>query len=259
MTMALPVAMITGAGSGIGQATAELLAAAGYRLVLFDRDEKAVSDTCRVLPADAQAIAVTGDVSCEEDVRAMVRQVTERFGRLDAVVANAGINGVWAPIEDLKPSEWDEAIGINLRGTYLTLHNAVPLLKSAGGGAIVIVSSINGVRTFTNPGATAYSASKAAQVAMAKQLALELGKYRIRVNAVCPGAIDTNIVASSEIRNREAAEVPVIWPQGSIPLTDGEPGRATDVAKVIRFLLSTDASHITGSPVFVDGGQGLLR
>jgi NAD(P)-dependent dehydrogenase (short-subunit alcohol dehydrogenase family) len=178
---------------------------------------------------------------------------------LDAVVANAGINGVWAPIEDLSPCEWDETIRINLRGTFLTLHKAVPLLKSAGGGAIVIVSSINGVRTFTNPGATAYSATKAAQVAMAQQLALELGKHHIRANVVCPGAVDTNIVAGSEIRKRAETEVPVIWPQGSIPLTDGRPGQAIDVARVIRFLLSAAASHMTGSPVFVDGGQGLLR
>jgi len=94
---------------------------------------------------------------------------------------------------------------------------------------------------------------------MAQQLALELGKHRIRVNVVCPGAIDTNIVAGSEIRNRAETEVPVVWPQGSIPLTDGKPGQAIDVAKVIRFLLSAEASHMTGSPVFVDGGQGLLR
>lgn len=254
-----PVTMITGAGSGIGRATAELLGAMGHRLVLFDRDEHALSEALGALSADVRAIAIAGDVSDEIDVGEMVHRTKNHFGRLDAVVANAGINGVWAPVENLSPSEWDEAIRINLRGTFLTLHKTVPLLKSAGGGAIVIVSSINGVRTFTNPGATAYSASKAAQVAMAQQLALELGKHRIRVNVVCPGAVDTNIVAGSEIRNRAETEVPVIWPQGSIPLTDGKPGQATDIAKVIRFLLSPESSHMTGSPVFVDGGQGLLR
>jgi len=257
--MGAPVSMITGAGSGIGRATAELLAATGHRLVLFDRDEDSLSETRKALVADAEAIAISGDVSDESDVGEMVQRTQDYFGRLDAVVANAGINGVWAPIEDLMSSEWDETIRINLRGTYLTLHKAVPLLKRAGGGAIVIVSSTNGVRTFTSPGASAYSATKAAQVAMAQQLALELGKHRIRVNVVCPGAIDTNIVTGSEIRNRAETEVPVIWPQGSIPLTDGKPGQAIDVAKVIRFLLSAEAFHMTGSPVFVDGGQGLLR
>lgn len=257
--MRAPVTIITGAASGIGRATAELLASTGHRLVLFDRDENALSETRDALVADAEAIAISGDVSDEADVGEMVHKAKVHFGRLDAVVANAGINGVWAPIEELGPREWDETIRVNLRGTFLTLHKAVPLLKSAGGGAIVIVSSINGVRTFTNPGATAYSATKAAQVAMAQQLALELGKHRIRVNVVCPGAVETNIVASSEIRNRAETEVPVTWPQGSIPLTDGKPGEAIDVAKVIRFLLSAEASHMTGSPVFVDGGQGLLR
>jgi NAD(P)-dependent dehydrogenase (short-subunit alcohol dehydrogenase family) len=227
--------------------------------VLFDRDENALSETREALVAGAEVIAIAGDVSDEADVGEIIQKTKAQFGRLDAVVANAGINGVWAPIEDLGPSEWDETIRINLRGTFLTLHKAVPLLKSAGGGAIVIVSSINGVRTFTNPGATAYSASKAAQVAMAQQLALELGKHHIRVNVVCPGAVETNIAVSSQIRNRAETEVPVIWPQGSIPLTDGRPGQAIDVAKVIRFLLSAEASHMTGSPVYVDGGQGLLR
>jgi len=257
--MGSPVTIMTGAGSGIGRATAELLAATGHRLVLFDRDKNGLSETREALMTGAEAITIAGDVSDEADVGEMIQKTEDHFGRLDAVVANAGINGVWAPIEDLSPCEWDETIRINLRGTFLTLHKAVPLLKSAGGGAIVIVSSINGVRTFTNTGATAYCATKAAQVAMAQQLALELGKHHIRANVVCPGAVDTNIVAGSEIRKRAETEVPVIWPQGSIPLTDGKPGQAIDVARVIRFLLSAEASHMTGSPVFVDGGQGLLR
>ena len=191
--MRAPVTVITGAGSGIGRATAKLLAATGHRLVLFDRDEDGLSETRKALIADAEAIAIAGDVSDKSDVGEMVQRTQDQFGRLDAGVAQAGINGVWAPIEDLMPSEWDETIRINLRGTFLTLQTAVPLLKRAGGGAVVIVSSINGVRTFTNPGATAYSATKAAQVAMAQQLALELGKHRIRVNVVCPGAIDTTL------------------------------------------------------------------
>jgi NAD(P)-dependent dehydrogenase (short-subunit alcohol dehydrogenase family) len=253
------VALVTGAGSGIGQATAVRLAEAGYALALFDLDEEKGQATQALLPSGTKSLTAAGDVSSEADIGRLVESISATFGRLDAVVANAGINGVWAPIEDLKPDEWDSAIRINLRGTYLTLHATVPLLKAAGAGAIVIVSSINGVRTFTNPGATAYSASKAAQVAMAQQLALELGRHRIRVNAVCPGAIETNIESSSEIRQREATEVPVVWPEGSVPITGGKPGQADDVAKLIRFLLSDEAGHITGSPVFVDGGQGLLR
>jgi len=255
--MARPVALVTGAGSGIGLATAEALARAGYDLALFDL-EPGLAEVA-LLHSGGKVIAIAGDVSVEDDIEDAARQIRRQFGRLDAVVANAGINGVWAPIDDLKPVEWDRTVNVNLRGTYLTLHKMIPLLKHSGGGAIVIVASINGVRTFTNPGATAYSATKAAQVAIAQQLALELAKHAIRINVVCPGAIETNIEASTEVRHREEAEVPVIWPEGSVPITGGEPGRASDVSDAILFLLSDASKHITGTPIFVDGGQGLLR
>jgi len=174
-------------------------------------------------------------------------------------VANAGVNGVWAPIDELKPSDWDDTIRINLRGTYLTVHASVPHLKAAGGGSIVIVSSINGTRTFTSPGATAYSVTKAGQLAMAQQLALELGRHRIRVNAVCPGEIETAIDENTDIRGRERTEVPVRFPAGDIPVTGGVAGTSEDVAELIGFLASDASRHITGTPVWIDGGQGLLR
>src|SRR5690606_27877879 len=110
--------------------------------------------------------------------------------RLDIIVANAGINGVWAPIDQLTPEEWDKTVAINLRGTFLTLHYGVPAMK-AKGGSIVIVSSINGTRTFSNPGTSAYASTKAGQLALGQIAALELAKHRIRVNVVCPGAIET--------------------------------------------------------------------
>src|SRR5690606_40824910 len=144
------------------------------------------------------------------------------------------------------------------RGTYLTLHHTVPALKKQG-GSIIIVSSINGNRTFTSPGATAYSATKAAQVAMAQQLALELGDDGIRVNAVCPGAIETEISDNSQQRNSEDAEVPVEFPEGDIPITGGKPGKSADVADVIAFLASDASRHVTGVPIYIDGGQSLLR
>src|SRR5690606_17338744 len=182
-----------------------------------------------------------------------------RFGRLDAVVANAGINGVWAPIETLTPAEWDKTISVNLRGTYLTIHHSVPALERAGGGSIVIVSSINGTRSFSTPGASAYSATKAAQVAMAQQLALELGQRKIRVNAVCPGAIESQIDDNTEKRDSDKAGIPVEFPEGDIPLTGGKSGKAADVADVIVFLCSDAARHVTGTPIWIDGGQSLLR
>ena len=253
------VALVTGAGSGIGKATALRLASGGARVVVLSRtaDEiEAVRD--QIVGAGGTALAVTADISHEAEMQMAVERVIAAYNRLDIVVANAGINGMWAPIEELEPDEWDKTMAVNLRGTYLTLHFAVPHLKREG-GAVVIVSSINGNRTFTTAGATAYAATKAGQVAMTQQLALELGKHRIRVNAVCPGAIETEIWDNTDKRNVEEAAIPVKWPEGQIPITGGKPGKSEDVAEVIAFLASDAARHVTGVPVYIDGGQSLLR
>jgi NAD(P)-dependent dehydrogenase (short-subunit alcohol dehydrogenase family) len=259
MTLRDKVALVTGAGSGIGEATARRLAADGARVTLLSRtreEVEAVRDT--IVAAGGEALAVTADVSVEADMRRAVDETVAAFGRLDIVIANAGINGVWAPIDELTPDEWDQTQAVNLRGTYLTLHLAVPHLRRQG-GSIVIVSSINGNRTFSSAGASAYSVTKAGQVAMAQQLALELGEDRIRVNAVCPGAIETEIDDNTSKRNTEDADVPVEFPEGDIPLTGGKPGSSADVADVIAFLVSDAARHVTGVPVYIDGGQSLLR
>lgn len=253
-------ALVTGAGSGIGKAAALLLAKAGANVAVLSRTQEEIDETATEIEAlGAKAIAVTADTSEDADMREAVAKTIERFGKLDIVVANAGINGVWAPIEDIKPDEWDQTITVNLRGTYLTIHHAVPHLEAAGGGAIVIISSINGTRTFTTPGASAYSATKAAQVAMAQQLALELGPRKIRVNAICPGAIESEISDNTQSRGTEKTKIPVDFPKGDIPITDGKPGKADDVAEAILFLVSDASRHITGSPLWIDGGQGLLR
>ncbi|MCG5483191.1 MAG: SDR family oxidoreductase [Sinorhizobium meliloti] len=260
MNQSSPVALITGAGSGIGRATAFALAADGVKVGALGRTRMEVEEVAdEIVGAGGQAIALEADISDELQMRNAVRDLVLKFGQLDIVVANAGINGVWAPIDDLKPFEWDETIAVNLRGTFLTLHLTVPYLKQRGGGAIVVVSSINGTRTFTTPGATAYTATKAAQVAIVQQLALELGKHHIRVNAVCPGEIETNINENTKLRHEAETAIPVEWPEGQVPITDGQPGRSEDVAELIRFLVSERARHVTGSPVWIDGGQGLLR
>lgn len=254
------VALVTGAGSGIGRATALELARLGYAIGLLGRtpgDLEALVDPIRQL--GAEAIPLAADISDDIRLKAGVDDLVRHFGRLDVVVANAGVNGTWAPIEDLLPEEWDKTIAVNLRGTYLTLRHTVPHLRDAGGGSIVVVSSINGTRTFTSPGATAYTATKAAQVAITKQLALELARHHIRINAVCPGAIDTNIDDNTTIRGEEETAIPVVWPEGQVPITGGKPGRAEDVAQLIAFLVGDTARHITGTPVWIDGGQGLLR
>jgi NAD(P)-dependent dehydrogenase (short-subunit alcohol dehydrogenase family) len=253
-------AIVSGAGSGIGRATALLLGAKGYHVGVLGRTRSELDETRDlIVAAGGKARVVAADVSDSAEMRDAVCDFVASTGRLDAVVANAGINGVWAPIDDLQPEEWEKTINVNLTGTYLTIHNCVPHLKAAGGGSIVVVSSINGTRTFTTPGATAYTATKAAQVAMVKQLALELARHHIRINAVCPGEIETSIEANTDLRHEEQTAIPVVWPEGQVPISGGKPGSAKDVASVICFLLSDEAGHMTGSPVWVDGGQGLLR
>ncbi|MBP1844054.1 NAD(P)-dependent dehydrogenase (short-subunit alcohol dehydrogenase family) [Rhizobium petrolearium] len=259
MELRSQVALVTGAGSGIGRAAALKLAGQGAKVGVLGRTKDEIDKTAdKIRKAGGETLPLEADVSDEKRMREALDRLAETFGRLDIVVANAGINGVWAPIDDLKPEEWDKTIAVNLRGTYLTFHAAVPHLKKRG-GSIVVVSSINGNRTFNTPGATAYVATKAAQVAIVQQLALELGKHGIRVNAVCPGAIDTNINDNTTVRKEKDTAVPVKFPKGDIPITGGKAGESEDVADVILFLASDRSRHVTGTPIFVDGGQSLLR
>ena len=254
------VALVTGAGSGFGKASAIKLAEAGALVVVMSRTAEEVEATAREIEAKGgHAQAKTADTSDENAMQELVDGIIRDHNRLDIVVANAGINGVWAPIEGLKPDEWDKTIRVNLRGTYLTVHHTVPHLEAAGGGSIIVMSSINGTRTFTTPGASAYSVTKAGQLALVKQLALELGERRIRINAICPGAIESEISDNTQQRGKEETEVPVEFPEGDIPLTGGKSGKAEDIADAVLFLASDASRHITGTPIWIDGGQSLLR
>ncbi len=251
------LALVTGAGSGIGAATALAFAQAGADVVLVSRTAEEIGKVAESIEGLGRtALAVAGDVASDEDMRKLFARIKRRYGRLDAVVANAGINGVWAPIDELKPKEWDETIRINLRGTYLTIHHAVPLMTD--GGSIAIVSSINGTRTFTTAGASAYSTTKAGQLALGQMLALELAPRGIRVNVICPGAIDTQISDNTSQRKTRRAKIPANFPKGTVPLTGGEAGTAQDVANLALFLAGDGARHITGTPVWIDGAQSLL-
>ncbi|NJO42214.1 MAG: SDR family oxidoreductase [Cyanobacteria bacterium CRU_2_1] len=253
------VALITGTGSGIGQAAALQLARAGAKVAAIDRNAEEAQETIdKIRHEGGEAMLAIADISQVDQMQQAVQQVGEWCGHIDVVFANAGINGVWAPIEDLVPEEWDKTIDTNLRGTFLTVKYAIPYLKQYG-GSVIITSSVNGTRIFSNTGATAYSCSKAAQVAFAKMIALELAKYRIRVNVICPGAIDTEIGESTKQRNLENAKEPVEFPEGRIPLTDGKPGTAEQVADLVLFLASDAASHITGTEIWIDGGESLLQ
>ena len=251
------VALVTGAGSGIGKATAVLMGREGARVAALSRTEDELRETVEEIErAGGEGMVVCADVSDPEQMQRAVREVVDRWGRLDVVVANAGVNGVWAPLEELDPEEWDRTLEVNLKGTFLTVKYAVPHLKKQG-GSIVVVSSINGTRVFSNTGATAYASSKAGQVAFTKMIALELAPHRVRANVVCPGAIETDIEESTEHRNIEDLGVPVEFPKGWHPLR-GEPGTSEQVARLVLFLGSDASDHITGTEMWIDGGESLI-
>lgn len=259
MTLSAKRALITGAGSGIGRAAAIELARAGAKLCLLGRTAEDLAEVLREIGGEEPGHhMIIADVADEMEMTAAFERVSAVWDSLDTVVANAGINGVWAPLDQLKVSEWDETLAINLRGTFLTVKLALPLLKR-NGGSVIVVSSVNGNRIFSNSGATAYSCSKAGQVAFAKMIALELAKDRIRVNVICPGSIETNIEDSTERRDMEILHLPVEFPDGDVPLTKGKPGHVDDVARTIWFLASDLSSHISGTEIYVDGAQSLLQ
>ena len=255
------IALVTGAGSGLGEATALALARAGADVILVSRTRSELDAVAeRVEAMGRNAMVATADTADTTAMGKLFQRIKRRFGRLDFVFANAGINGVWAPIEELKPAEWDETIRVNLRGTYLTVHHSVPLMKEHG-GSIAITSSINGTRTFTTAGASAYSTTKSGQLAFGQMLALELAKHRIRVNVICPGAIESEISDNTQKRNTVRAKVPAKlakFGKGTVPLTGGEPGESEDVADLAVFLASDRSKHISGTPIWIDGAQSLL-
>lgn len=253
------VALVTGAGSGIGRATAQLFANEGARVAVLGRTSEELESLAQEIEQQGgQALAITADISDPQAMKQAISRIESTWGGLHIVFANAGVNGVWASLEELEVEEWNKTLTVNLTGTFLTVKYAVPLLKRHG-GAVVITSSVNGTRMFSNTGATAYACSKAAQVAFAKMTALELAPSHVRVNVICPGAIDTSIDENTEHRNLDAVRTPVEFPKGAIPLTHGTPGHSAQVAQLVLFLVSDAASHISGTEVWIDGAQSLLQ
>ncbi|XEC97229.1 SDR family oxidoreductase [Paenibacillus tarimensis] len=253
------VAVVTGAGSGIGKAAALTLAEHGAKICLVDlinqRSEEAEQ---QIREAGGEAFFADTDISDPLRVQQAVKAAADRWGRIDIVFANAGINGTVTPIEDLTPDMWDRTLTTNLKGTFLAVKYAIPYMKQQG-GSIIVTSSINGNRTFNGFGMSAYSASKAGQMAFAKMAALELARYKIRVNCICPGAIKTNIGENTEHTPQlDKIKIPVHYPEGSQPL-EHAPGQPQQVADLVLFLASNESSHITGTEIYIDGAESLLR
>ncbi|MEE2874703.1 MAG: SDR family NAD(P)-dependent oxidoreductase [Candidatus Latescibacterota bacterium] len=253
------VALITGGSSGIGRAAAVAMAREGAKIALTARRaERCQEAVDEIEGMGGEALALPGNVADAEHVEALVAATVERWGRLDIVVPNAGINGVFAPIEDITPEEWDQTQNINVRGTFLTVKYAIPHLRAAGGGSIVVVSSVNGNRIFSNFGFTSYSCSKAAQVTFAKMAAVELAQWDIRINVVCPGWTKTSIGENTFARDIDKIKIPREYPEGMVPLQQ-RPASSEEVANAILFLASNDASYVTGTEIYVDGALSLFQ
>ena len=257
--LANKVAIITGAASGIGRAAAISLADKGMKVALVDLNVDDLEEVKATINNKGQvAISLEANVAEPTSIQQAIDETVEKWQQIDTVFINAGINGSVSSIEDLTPSEWDNTIETNLKSTFLTVKYSVPFMKT-NGGSIIITSSINGNRIFKNFGMSAYSTSKAGQAAFGKMAALELAQYNIRVNMICPGAIDTNIEKNTfkDEKHLEEIAIPVEYPEGNQPLSH-QSGSAQQVADLVYFLSSDLSSHITGTEVYIDGAESLL-
>ena len=239
----VPVALVTGAGRGIGLATARRFLAEGWRVALLDIDAGLLEGAMADLAAPGTTLALPCDVADVASVQAAVRRAAAQFGRLDALVNNAG-TAVFKPMLETTPEEWARVMAVNLTGPFVATNAAAPLMAEGGGGAVVNITSISGLRASTLR--VAYGTSKAALAHLTKQQAVELAALGIRVNAVAPGPVDTAMakaVHSPEIRKDYHDTIPL-----------NRYGLESELAETIVFLCGPRASYITGQVIAVDGG-----
>lgn len=244
------VAVITGASSGIGRATARAFAERGVRVALGARREQLLSDLAEEIRQEGgEAAYRTTDVSVESDVEQLVGHAVDTFGRLDVGVNCAGIEGEMALVAQMTLEQWREVIDVNLQGTFLSMkHEARAILEAGRGGAIVNVGSVNSF--LGGPGGSAYVASKHGQVGLTTSAAAELAPEGIRVNIVCPGMIDTPM--HQRLRDQIGDEFYDSYLEEGVPL--GRAGRPEEIADAILYLCSEQASYVTGATLTPDGG-----
>ncbi len=245
------VALVTGAGSGIGLATAVRFAQEGAKLVLVGRNEQALRAALPTIAADCVA-HVVADVTRPEDNERMIAVAADRFGGLDIFVANAGVEGAAAAIEDYPLDVFDRVMAVNVRGVFLGLKYAIPILRKRGGGSIVVTSSIGGIKA-RGQGNSAYIASKHAEIGLMRTAAVECAAHRIRVNCVLPGPTDTRMM-----HNIEENRSPGAPERAREAILSGMPlsryGTPDEVANLMLFLASDEASVCTGGVYVSDGG-----
>lgn len=242
------VAFVTGAANGIGRAAALAFAREGAGVVAADVSEQGNQETARLIEeAGGRALAVRCDVSRAEDVKAALDRTVGTFGRLDFAFNNAGVEQPIMPAADLTEEEWDRIVAIDLRGVFLCMRHQIPLMLKQGGGAIVNTSSGAGVKGFA--GQAAYCAAKFGVVGLTKAAALDYAKSGIRINAVCPGIVETPMMGrfsggTPEGRARVIAQEPV-----------GRMGKPEEIAAAVVWLCSDAAAFVTGHAMVIDGGQ----
>ncbi|CAB4715565.1 unannotated protein [freshwater metagenome] len=242
------VALITGAGTGMGSVAAQIFAAEGARIMVVDINAEMGNATVEAIKSEGgQAAFIAADVSDEQQVQAMVKGALDNFGALHIVYNNAGI----FPADDgglteTSSSTWDQVLAVNLKGVWLGCKYAIPALIASGGGSIINVASFVALMGAATP-QIAYTASKGGVLAMTREIAVEYARKKIRANALCPGPIDTpllaELMANPEWARRRLMHIPM-----------GRPGRPEEIAKAALFLASDDASFMTGAALVVDGG-----
>ena len=246
------VVIITGGAGGIGRAAAKLFVEEGAYVLLVDLNEDALKDAVAEIGSNAASYFV-GDVTSAADNDAMVACAEDRYGGVDGLLANAGIEGDVAPIEEYDEAKFDQVMAINVKGPFLGIKSVTPAMLKRGGGSVVITSSITGVRG--SPGIAAYSTSKHAVIGLMRSAAKELAAQKIRVNTVNPSPVETEMMRRLEkgIAGEEGAEQARVGMAAQIPLQRyGEP---QDIARMMLHLVSDDSDFITGSVHMVDGGM----
>ena len=242
------VAFVTGAGSGIGRATALAFAREGASVVVSDISEQGNQETVRMIEElDERALAVRCDVTRTGDVKAALDRTVETFGRLDVAFNNAGVEQEEAATAELAEEVWDRVVDIDLRGVFLCMKHEIPLMLEQGGGAIVNTSSGAGVKGF--PMGAAYVAAKHGVIGLTRSAALDYAQANIRINAVCPGIIETQMM------DRVTGDTPEGRQQVISQEPIGRMGKPEEIAEAVLWLCSEAASFVVGHAMVVDGGQ----
>jgi len=246
------IAVVTGAAGVIGRATTELLAERGARIVAVDRKREELEDAIKGLPASAEPLAVTADVSDEDEVADYVRAAVDRFGTIDVFYNNAGVEGEVRPITQYPLETFRRVLDVNVVGVFLGMKHVLPVMLKQNKGSIINTASIAGL--IGSPHIAVYSASKHAVIGLTRSAAWECTGTGVRVNCVCPGMIDSRML-SAILEGRNTGNAPM--PQQKIVerIPARRLGQASEVASIVAFLASDEASYVSGSAYTVDGGR----